>query len=121
MFPGQADASRRANHNCQYAPAINQVQRSVARGRRGRTVVQPRVCFEKAKGVLGRKPQVQAPEHTQVGGQRATDPGQPQWPGWEFLVRQALDLDAHPRLNGASGVPATWRWVQPGVRLAAPS
>ena len=39
--------SERANHNCQHALAINQVQRSAAFAQRGRTLVQPSVCLKK--------------------------------------------------------------------------
>src|SRR5215207_4649758 len=39
----------RASHNCQHAAAVSQLHRSAAWGSRGRTVVQPRVCFRKLK------------------------------------------------------------------------
>ena len=51
--------------------------------------------FEEAEGMLHREAtQIPAPQAGQVSRQRTADPGQPQWAGWQFLLGQALDLDA---------------------------
>ena len=42
----------------------------------------------------GEAPHIPAPHNAQVSRQRTADPGQPQGPRWQFLVGQALDLDA---------------------------
>src|SRR5690349_16370397 len=77
MLPGQVDVTDQlarqpqlpAGGRDQPGPAIGCCR--VTRSNRGPT----EGLFEEAEGVLdGKAPQVPAPEHTQVGGQRTADP-----------------------------------------------
>jgi hypothetical protein len=73
----------------QPAPAIGCV------GMAGANVSPAERLLEETEGVFhGEATQLPTPEHAQVSRQRTADPGQPQGPGWQPLIGQALDLDA---------------------------
>jgi len=97
MFPGEADLTDEWAGQPQLAGgAGDQPAPTVGRLRVARTNAGPAEgLFEEAEGVLdGKAAQVPAPHDAQVSRQRSADPGQPQGPRWQFLVGQALNLDA---------------------------
>jgi uncharacterized protein involved in outer membrane biogenesis len=72
--------------------------------------------FEEAEGVLhGEAPQVPAPQHAQVGWERAANPGQPQGPRWQLLLRETFNLDAHDAERGIRR--AGYVEICPGIDL----
>ena len=103
MLPGQAHVAEQGTSQPQLPtgsshqarPAIG--SRWVARADRGPA----EGLFEKAEGMLdGETPQVPTPQHAQVGWKRTADPGEPERPRWQLLVRQTLHLYAHDAERG---------------------
>jgi hypothetical protein len=110
--------SGRANHSCQQAPAISQVQRSAASALRGRTVVQPRVCLKKRKACST----VKRRNYQRHSVLRSVGSGPPiqasqSGRGGSFLLGRRSTW-TRPTLNGASGAPLTWRSVQASIQTS---
>ena len=97
MLPGQSDLAHEWSSQPQLpAGSGNQPGPAIGCLRVTRTNGGPAEgLFEEAEGMLHREaPQVPVPYDAQVSRQRTTDPGQPQGPRWQLLIRQSLDLDA---------------------------
>jgi hypothetical protein len=98
MLPGQAHIGEQWPSQPQLpASGGDQTRPSVGGRRVARTDGGPAErLFKEAEGVFHREaPQVPTPEDAQVGREWTADPGQPQGPRGQLLVRQAFHLDAH--------------------------
>ena len=108
--------SGRASHNCQHAAATRQVQRSAAAGWRGRTVVQPSVCFKKRKAcsTVNRRKYQRYNTLKSAGGGPPIQPSQ-SGRGGNFLFGRRSTW-TRTTLNGVCGAPATRRSAQASTR-----